>query len=173
VFQLVPELDAGDVFGHLTQSIGARETSGHLLDSLALSGAELLVRVVDAIADGSARAIPQVGDVTLAPKLTIDDGHIDFTAHASTVDSLIRGVTPEPGAFTMIDGQRVKVLEAVIARDTAALAPGTIALQDGRVLAGTATDPMELLVVQPAGKTAMTAADWWRGRPSGESAVAS
>jgi methionyl-tRNA formyltransferase len=173
VFQLVPELDAGDVFGHLTQSIGARETSGHLLDSLALSGAELLVRVVDAIADGSARAIPQVGDVTLAPKLTIDDGHIDFTAHASTVDSLIRGVTPEPGAFTMIDGQRVKVLEAVIARDTAALAPGTIALQDGRVLAGTATDPMKLLVVQPAGKTAMTAADWWRGRPSGESAVAS
>jgi methionyl-tRNA formyltransferase len=167
VFQLVPELDAGDVFGHLTQSIGARETSGHLLDSLALSGAELLVRVVDTIADGAARAIPQAGDVTLAPKLTIDDGHIDFTAHASTVDSLIRGVTPEPGAFTMIDGQRIKVIEAVLSRDTAALAPGAVALQDRRVLVGTATDPIELLVVQPAGKMAMKAADWWRGRPSG------
>jgi methionyl-tRNA formyltransferase len=56
VFQLVPELDAGDIFGQLTQSIGALETAGHLLESLSESGAELLVRVVEAIADGTARA---------------------------------------------------------------------------------------------------------------------
>jgi methionyl-tRNA formyltransferase len=166
VFQLVPELDAGDVFGALTQPIGALETSGHLLESLADAGAELLVRVVDNLADGSARAQPQAGDVTLAPKLTLEDGHLDWTANAHTVANQVRGVTPEPGAFTTVDGMRVKVLAAVIARDAPRLAPGALVLDGRRLLVGTATDPLELLEVQPAGKKAMSAADWWRGRPA-------
>lgn len=172
VFQLVPELDAGALFGHATQAIGAHETSGHLLDSLAVSGAELLVRVVDAIADGTARAESQVGDVTLAPKLALADAQIDFTQHASTVLNQIRGVTPEPGAFTTIDGQRIKVLEAVIARDDAPIEPGRLSLVGGRVLAGSTGTPVELLTVQPSGKKPMPAADWWRGRAAGAGTVA-
>jgi methionyl-tRNA formyltransferase len=172
VFQLVPELDAGDVFGALTQPIGALETSGHLLESLADAGAELLVRVVDNLADGTARARPQEGDVTLAPKLTLEDGRLDWTANAHTVANQVRGVTPEPGAFTTVDGTRVKVLAAVIARDAPRLAPGALALDGRRLLAGTATDPLELLEVQPAGKKAMSAADWWRGRPADAGRVA-
>ncbi len=171
VFQLVPELDAGDVFGQLTQPIGVHETAGHLLESLSYSGAELLVRVVDAIADGTARAVAQSGDVTIAPKLTLEDGRIDWTARASTVLDLIRGVTPEPGAFTTIDGQRFKVLDAVIAHDRPVLAPGVIT-GGVRVLVGTASDPIELLSVQPAGKRPMPAPDWWRGRPAGSPRVA-
>ncbi len=171
VFQLVPELDAGDVFGQLTQSIGAHETAGHLLESLAYSGAELLVRVVDAIADGTARAVAQAGDVTVAPKLTLEDGRIDWTQHAVAVLDLVRGVTPEPGAFTIVDGQRLKVLDAVIARDEPALDPGVIA-GGHRVLVGTAGDPIELLEVHPAGRRPMRAADWWRGRPAGSTTVA-
>jgi methionyl-tRNA formyltransferase len=172
VFQLVPELDAGDVFGALTQPIGALETSGHLLDSLADAGAELLVRVVDNLADGTARARPQEGDVTLAPKLTLEDGRLDWTANAHTVANQVRGVTPEPGAFTTVDGTRIKVLAAVIARDAPRLAPGALALDGRRLLAGTATDPLELLEVQPAGRKAMSAADWWRGRPADSGRVA-
>jgi methionyl-tRNA formyltransferase len=166
VFQLVPELDAGAVFGQLTQAIGERETAGQLLDSLASSGAELLVRVVDAIADGTARAEPQAGDVTLAPKLDLSDAHVDFTGHATTVADRIRGVTPEPGAFTTVDDSRLKILGAAIARGEARLEPGRLAIVGGRVLVGTASDPVELLSVQPAGKRAMSAADWWRGRPA-------
>ncbi|MET3768060.1 methionyl-tRNA formyltransferase [Marisediminicola sp. UYEF4] len=166
VFQLVPELDAGDIYGQFTQPIGGNETAGHLLDSLAAGGAELLVRVIDAIADGSARGEPQAGDVTRAPKLTLEDGRIDWTAHASTVHDLIRGVTPEPGASTTIDGARLKVLDAAIARDAARIAPGQLRLDGRRVLAGTASDAIELVTVQPAGKNAMAAADWWRGRPA-------
>ena len=166
VFQLVPELDAGEIYGQFTQPIGGNETAGHLLDSLAHGGAELLVRVIDAIADGSARGEPQAGDVTLAPKLTLEDGRIDWTAHASTVHDLIRGVTPEPGAFTTLDGARLKVLDAAIARGGPRLAPGQLALDGRRLLAGTASDPIELVRVQPAGKNAMAAADWWRGRPA-------
>ncbi len=166
VFQLVPELDAGDIYGQFTQPIGGNETAGHLLDSLAAGGAELLVRVIDAIADGTARGEAQSGDVTRAPKLTLEDGRIDWTGHASTVHDLIRGVTPEPGAFTTLDGARLKVLDAAIARDAARIAPGHLRLDGRRLLAGTASDAIELVTLQPAGKNAMAAADWWRGRPA-------
>ena len=166
VFQLVPELDAGDLFGQFTQAIGADETAGHLLDSLAVSGAKLLVRVVEAIADGIARAEPQRGDVTLAPKLGLPDARLDFGQRASTVLDRLRGVTPEPGAFTRVDEVRVKILEAAIVRDGLRLTAGQLELRDGRVLVGTASDPIELLSVHPAGKKSMQAADWWRGRPA-------
>lgn len=172
VFQLVPELDAGDVFGQLTQPIGAHETAGHLLDSLASSGAELLLRVIDALADGTARAVRQHGDVTLAPKLHLADGRIDWTEPAATVLNRIRGVTPEPGAFTTLDGLRFKVLDSRIARGESRLTPGHLALSGNRLLAGTGSEPLELLSVQPAGKKSMRAADWWRGRAVGASLVA-
>jgi len=164
VFQLVPELDAGDIFGRMTAPIGAHQTAGNLLDSLAVSGAELLLRVVDALADGTARAEAQQGDVTLAPKLTLEDGRIDWTLPAEAVHALIRGVTPEPGAFTTVDESRVKVLDAVIARDVPPLAPGVFAQEGRAVLVGTGSQPIELLRVHPAGRNAMDAGSWWRGR---------
>ncbi len=164
VFQLVPELDAGDVFGRMTEPIGAHQTAGRLLESLAESGAGLLLRVVDALADGSARAEAQVGDVTLAPKLTLDDGRIDWSASAQAVHDLIRGVTPEPGAFTTVDGARLKVLEAAVARDVPRVPPGEFQFVGKKVLVGTSTDPLELITVHPAGRKAMDAGSWWRGR---------
>ena len=172
VFQLVPELDAGDMFGQFTQAIGANETAGHLLDSLSVGGAELLVRVVNSLADGVARAEPQRGDVTLAPKLDLPDAQLDFAQHASTVQNRVRGVTPEPGAFTRVDDTRIKILEAVIAQHEPRLAAGQLELRDGRVVVGTASDPIELVSVQPAGKKAMKAADWWRGRPANAGTLA-
>ncbi len=172
VFQLVPELDAGDLYGHLTQAIGAHETAGELLDSLALAGAELLVRVVDAMADGTARAEVQGGDITLAPKLELEDGRIDWTGHAASVYNRIRGVTPEPGAFTVFDDARIKIVEARIAGEEAGLQPGRFEFRGGRLLVGTASEPLELIVVHPAGKRSMNAADWWRGRQVAGSTVA-
>ena len=171
VFQLVPELDAGDVFGQFTQTVGAHQTAGHLLDQLAVSGADLLAAVVDAIATGDARAEPQTGDVTLAPKLTLADGRVDFTRPAHDVVNLVRGVTPEPGAFTTLDGARLKILDAVIARDAPRPAPGTLAQEGKLILVGTATDPVQLLTVHPAGRKAMNAGDWWRGRAADAATV--
>jgi methionyl-tRNA formyltransferase len=164
VFQLVEQLDAGDVYGRFTQAIGSQETAGHLLSSLADGGAELLLRVVDALASGDARAEPQMGDVTLAPKLSLEDGRLDLAAPARAVASQVRGVTPEPGAFTEIDGVRVKILDAVIAHGAPRMAAGVLGEWDARPVIGTGTDPLELIRVHPAGKKAMAAADWWRGR---------
>ncbi|MEO5920053.1 MAG: methionyl-tRNA formyltransferase [Pseudolysinimonas sp.] len=171
VFQLVPELDAGDVFASESRPIGRNQTAGHLLDSLAASGAAVLARVVDDLAAGSARAVPQQGEATLAAKLTLDDGRLDWAQDAAVVDARIRGVTPEPGAFTTIDGERFKVHAASIAHDAPGVEPGAIIERGGRVFIGTASAPIELIDVQPAGKRAMPAADWWRGR-DGSSVVA-
>ena len=173
VFQLVPELDAGDVYATLEHPIGAHETAGHLLEALAVSGAALLTGVIDTLADGSARATPQSGEPTSAPKLVLDDGRLDWTSPAERVDDRFRGTTPEPGAFTELGGERIKVLDAAVARDVPALAPGRVELRAGRLLVGTATDPIELVTVHPAGKRAMPAAAWWRGRPADAQVVAS
>ncbi|MFO7690636.1 MAG: methionyl-tRNA formyltransferase [Cryobacterium sp.] len=169
VFQLVPELDAGAVFGQIRHRIDADDTSGSLLETLSHSGADLLLRVIEELSAGTAQALPQTGAVTLAPKLTLDDARIDWTRPATVVYSRVRGVTPEPGAFTSIDGARLKIhrLAPVNRRadDDAlpALAAGTITEHDRKVLVGTGTEPLELLSVQPAGKTTMRAIDWWRG----------
>ena len=164
VFQLVPELDAGEIYGRMTETIGAQQTAGNLLESLADSGAELLLRVVNALADGSARGESQAGDITLAPKMHLADGDIDWAQPATTVHGVIRGVTPEPGAFTTIDGARVKVLDVAVARHAIRLEPGVIDMVGAMVLIGTGTDPLELVTVHPAGRKSMDAASWWRGR---------
>ena len=164
VFRLVPELDAGDVFAMRARPVGD-DTAGELLEALAHDGADLLAEVVDGIADGSATPTPQAGEPTFAPKLGIDDARLDWAAPADVVRSRFRGVTPEPGAWTTVDDQRVKVLDlgTADAADAAMLAPGALELVGRRLLIGTGTSPLELARVQPAGRTAMSAADWWRG----------
>lgn len=163
VFRLVPELDAGDVFATLERRIGAHETAGRVLDDLAVIGAKLLVRTIDELADGVATARVQQGEPTFAPKLTIEDARLDWSQPAASLHNRIRGVTPEPGAFTMIDDARLKIHAAAIAHDLAPLPVGEIRASGRRVTVGTATVPLELLEVQPAGKRAMSAIDWWRG----------
>lgn len=163
VFRLVPELDAGDVFAMRSRPIDAEDTAGALLDALAADGASLVADVVDGIADGTATATPQDGEPTFAPKLGIEDARLDWTAPAEVVRDRFRGVTPEPGAWTTVDDQRVKVLDLGRATDAAPLPPGRLELAGRRLLVGTGTDALELRCVQPAGRTAMAAADWWRG----------
>ena len=174
VFQLVPELDAGAVFAERPQAVPDDATAGELLAVLADTGADLLAEVVDAIAAGTAVARPQTGESTYASKLGDDDGRVRWSEPADAVLGRIRGVTPEPGAHTMIDGARLKVLAVRRAgADAPALPPGRLALHGKDVIAGTGTDPVILETVQPAGKGAMRAADWWRGLRSSDPVVGS
>lgn len=164
VFQLVAELDAGDVFADVAYRPAPDATAGDVLEALAEAGAELLAHVVDGIAAGTVVSHPQQGEPTYAAKLGDDDGRIRWTEPQVAVLGRIRGVTPEPGAHTTIDGARLKVLGArPAAMDAAPLAPGAVALVGREVLVGTATAPVALDRVQPAGKAAMAAGDWWRG----------
>ncbi len=162
VFQLVAALDAGDVFAEERYEVPAGATSATVLDDLAEIGAPLLAGVVDGIADGSAVATPQQGEPTLAPKLTLDDGALDLTRDAETLLHQIAGVTPEPGAHTTFDGARFKVLRAAPS-DAPPLPAGRVAASGKDVVVGTGTTPLRLDTVQPSGKGAMNASDWFRG----------
>ncbi|KTS69930.1 methionyl-tRNA formyltransferase [Microbacterium testaceum] len=167
VFQLVAALDAGDVFAEERYEIPADATAAEVLDDLAGIGAPLLARVVDTIADGTAVSTPQQGEPTLAPKLTLDDGALDFTQDADVLLHRIAGVTPEPGAHTTLDGARFKVLRAV-STDDPPLPPGRVTASGKDVIVGTGSRPLRLVTVQPAGKGAMAAGDWFRGLRASE-----
>ena len=163
VFQLVPALDAGDVHVARTFPIPDDATADAVLASLAEDGAELTAEAVAAIAGGTARPEPQQGEATHAAKLGLADGLLDWTEPAGAVFARYRGVTSEPGAHTTIDGAALKVRELARAGDVEALPPGELHAVQSGVLVGTATDPLLLVQVQPAGKPAMAAADWFRG----------
>ena len=165
VFQLVPALDAGDVFAEHTYPVPETATAGDVLAALAIDGADLLAEVVDTIAAGTATAVPQSGEPTLAPKLGDDDGRVRWNESRDAILSRIRGVTPEPGAHTTIDGGRVKILAAGPApADAPRLDPGEPVMLERRLIVGSAGEPVVLERVQPAGKSPMSATDWWRGR---------
>lgn len=163
-FRIVKELDAGPVYGVVTEAIRPDDTSGDLLARLAVSGAELLLATLDGVEDGAVEARPQPEDgVSYAPKITVEDARVDWSAPAFRVDRLIRACTPVPGAWTEFRGGRVKLGPVRPAPDAAALAPGVLAATKDAVLVGTATHPVLLGEVRPQGKRAMTAAEWARG----------
>lgn len=157
-FRLEAGLDTGPVFGVTTEDVRPTDTSGDLLERLAVAGAGLLVATLDGIEEGALEPRPQPADgVSLAPKITVADARVDWTAPALHVDRRIRACTPAPGAWTTFRDKRVK-LGPVTPTDRT-LAPGEV--RDG--LVGTATTAVRLGGVRPEGKGAMAAADWLRG----------
>ncbi|MCU7728957.1 methionyl-tRNA formyltransferase [Actinoplanes sp. KI2] len=164
VFELEAGLDTGPVYGTLTEEIRPTDTSGDLLDRLAVSGAGLLVAVLDAIQAGTAKAHPQPGfDVTLAPKITVEDANVRWNDPAFAVDRRVRACTPAPGAWTIFRGERVKLGPVRPIANGPSLTAGAIQVERTQVLVGTATTPVALGEVRPAGKKAMPATDWARG----------
>lgn len=162
-FRIVPELDAGPVFGTVTEKIAPTDTAGDLLDRLSRSGAALLTSTMDGIEEGTLSAVPQPEDgVSYAPKVTVEDAHVSFTDPAVAVDRHVRSVTPEPGAWALLRGERLK-LGPVTPVEGQALAPGELLVERKRVLVGTATAPVRLSEVQAQGKKRLAAPDWARG----------
>ena len=170
-FLLEEGLDTGPVFGTLTESVGPEDTAGELLERLSRSGAVLLAQTLSAIEAGKAAPQPQSGEVSLAPKLTLEDGHLNWNHPALAIGRQARGVTPEPGAWTVLDGQRVKLEPVRLRPDVTHLSPGALSLDGKSVLVGTGSHAVELTRIQPAGKKMMAAADWARGMASLESVV--
>jgi methionyl-tRNA formyltransferase len=161
-FRIVKALDAGPTFGTMTETIRPTDTAGALLARLAEGGAGLLVATLDGIADGSLEARPQPeDDVSLAPKVAVDDARVDWTQPASAIDRQVRACTPAPGAWTTYAGQRLK-LGPLLPAD-GQLPPGEVVAGKSAVVVGTGTAALRLGEVQAVGKRPMAAADWARG----------
>jgi methionyl-tRNA formyltransferase len=165
-FLLVRELDAGPTFGVLTEPIQPADTAGSLLERLAVAGAGLLVTTLDMIESGELEARPQPADgISLAPKVTTADAEVDWKVAGPAVSRLVRACTPAPGAWTRLDGARLKLGPVTLVSPDQGAVPGpgeVQVLRDG-VLVGTGTQPVRLGDVQADGKRRMPAADWARG----------
>jgi methionyl-tRNA formyltransferase len=161
-FLIEEGLDTGPVFGVTTDTIRPDDTAGSLLQRLAVAGAGLLTATLDALDDHEIAPREQPADgVSVAAKLTSDDARIDFAAPAHNIDRRIRACTPAPGAWTTWRGQRLKLGPVRLGEGTG-LAPGQVRV-GADVLVGTASAPVVLSSVQPAGRTSMAAIDWARG----------
>ncbi|MFC4504576.1 MULTISPECIES: methionyl-tRNA formyltransferase [Streptomyces] len=171
-FLIEEGLDSGPVYGTVTEEIRPADTSGDLLTRLAFAGAGLLAATMDGVEDGTLKAVPQPGDgITLAPKISVEDAHVDWAAPALRVDRVVRGCTPAPGAWTVFRGERLKLVQVqpVPGRDD--LAPGVLQVGKNNVYVGSGSYAVELLWVQAQGKKPMRAADWARGVRIGDGEI--
>jgi len=137
--------------------IGAEETTGELHDRLSALGAELIVEALDRIETLTPIPQPETG-VTYAAKIDKAEARVDWTADAADIDRQIRGLSPFPGAWTLVDGRRVKLLNA---RPVAGEGPPGTVLDGATVACGRGA--VAITRVQPEGKAAMSAEDWLRG----------
>jgi methionyl-tRNA formyltransferase len=156
VMELEEGLDTGPVYACERVSIGDAETAGELHGRLVAVGTDLLLRVVPEV--GTREPMPQVGDPTYAEKLTVEEFHLDPARSASDLARIVRAGNPKPGAWTIVDGHRLKVLRAH-AEDGAA-DPGSI---DSDARLATREGLLVLDEVQPEGRAARDGAAWRRG----------
>lgn len=164
VFRLVEKMDAGPIASRRTFAVEPHETAQELLTRLSLAAADQASLVVDSIQTGKLGVTEQSGQATFAPKIDQSEAEFRPAESAQVNFNRFRGVTAEPG-FWFLDGeQRVKVLEAAL--NELGVGAGSIDVVRGDVLLGCETGSLVLRVVQPAGKSAMSAIDWMRGRRS-------
>jgi methionyl-tRNA formyltransferase len=161
-------MDAGDIIAQQRVAIAPDDTGGTLHDRLAAAGAELLAQTVAAIRAGRAARTPQdESRVTYAPKLTKEDGRIDWTAAAERIHNRVRGFQPWPGSFCTAPGKDGKPGTLRVRRTRAepgAGEPGLVldAGADGPLVAAGA-GAVRLLEVQPEGGRAMPGGAYLRG----------
>ncbi len=165
--QMEATLDTGPTFLVAREPIRGDDTVSSLEPRLAALGGPLLVETLDRLEAGTLAATPQGEDgMTLAPPVTREMGYLDPVAEdAAALARRVRGLSPRPGAFLMVGGQTLKVLEARPAdAEGETGAPGIVAaLTKAGVAVATANGTLLLTRVQPENKAPMNAADWARG----------
>lgn len=173
-FFLKHEIDTGDIISQEAITIGDDECAGSVHDRLMALGARLTLKTVDDIVAGTVTPLPQDAiagrEVSAAPKIFKDTCRIDWSAKATDVHNLVRGLSPYPAAWTTLtddekDGATdVKIIRtAVSRRDGANSEPGRIGTDGRTMTVDCGNGSIEILELQPAGKKRMTAAEWLRG----------
>ncbi len=166
VMRMTEGLDEGPVLASETLRIDALETAGTLHDRLAATGAELLVRTMAAVEGGTATATPQAEDgVTYAKKIRPKEARLSWTKPAAELDRKIRGLSPFPGAWFEVAGDRGPVrVKALLSRlEEGEGEPGQ-ALDDALLIA-CGEGAVRLLRVQREGKGPQEAEVFLRGFP--------
>lgn len=164
LFKIDNGLDTGDILGTVSTKIQPSENSAELLNRLSNLGVSLLLEQLPRIESGLGSLSPQKTEgVSLAPKVSRSEAELDFKKSAIELENLTRGTNPEPGAWLALGKLgELKVFNAR-AQSTSTLNAGEFRLVSGMVLVGSSVGALELIEVQPSGKTRMNAKDWFRG----------
>jgi methionyl-tRNA formyltransferase len=167
IMRVVAELDAGPMIATVTRPVSSDETSVEVERDLAESGAAALVDVVDRLSHGPVEEIPQEHErASYAPKLEKRESPIDWSLSARVIHNRVRGLQPWPMASTTIEGLRCLIHRSAVTERVTDARPGTIVQAGGDDLAIAAGDGsvLQLLVIQPDGRRAMTVREFLSGR---------
>jgi len=165
-------LDTGDMLLRSEYPISASATTGEVHDGLARLGAELLLKTLEGLAQGTLTPVPQPQEFTYAPLLKREHEKLDWTWDVTTIYNRIRGMNPWPGAFTTFRDEQVKVWKSRISGKRISEYSGQgyaagqiLALSEyGLLVAAGSGGILEIIEIQPAGKKKMTAQDFFNGR---------
>jgi methionyl-tRNA formyltransferase len=158
-------MDSGDILTQEQTPIGKTETYGELHDRLAAQGATLLVKTIDRIVAGNAQRQKQDSSrATFAPRLNRETGRIRWRNPACDIVNLIRGLSPSPAAYTLLEGQDLKIFTAAARPGSPQEPPGSVAAATAEGLPVAASGGYVVLKeVQMAGKKRMPVSDFLRG----------
>ncbi|GIV35113.1 MAG: methionyl-tRNA formyltransferase [Chitinophagales bacterium] len=164
-FFIEKEIDTGRIIFQQRMSIGEEETAGELHDRMKIAGAGLVLKTVQAIERGEAPAVPQDPALAIhqAPKLTREMCRIEWTRSANTVFNHIRGLSPYPGAWTLLDGKIFKILRAQKQHVAHAHPPGLFLFQDHELRVAVPDGYILPLEVQLEGKKRLPVGEFLKG----------
>jgi len=172
VIRLADRMDAGAILAQSYLNIGPAETTGELHDRLALDGVALVERVLDELAAGTARELPQdESRATQAPKLSRQMSRLDWSHDAQTLARQIRALSPWPGCrVRLLDAAGNELAALTLLRATAVRGEGPRwcggeICSDGAVCCGDGQGAVEIMELQPSGGRPMPLADFRRGNP--------
>jgi len=166
-FWMEERLDAGDIILQERADIPEDITAGELQERLALLGADLLLKTLELVREGRAPRIPQEENrATYAPPLTPEDERIDWHRSAWEIHNQIRALSPQPGAYAIRQGRRLKIFKSQLWEEGKRGCPGEVLKEtpEGFVVQA-GSGQLLILEVQPEGKKRMRAKDYTRGHP--------
>lgn len=156
-------LDTGPMLIKKEVTINDNDTALSLGKRLSQVGAEILIPTLEGLEKGTIKPEPQGGEATFAPPLEKDDGLIQWSSTAQDISYLIRGLSPRPGAYTFLNGKRVKIIMSQAVEGKAQ--PGHVySMTKKELLVGTGSGLLSLLELQPQGKPSMPISAFLQGR---------
>ena len=162
-FKIDEGLDTGPIVSSLPVQIEPNETADDLLMRMSHLGATVIAEALPMLRAGFAKLSDQVGEPSFAAKIVRSEGRLSFQESNILTYARYRAVTCEPGAWSTINSQQVKLLVIRFTNEELGLEPGTIVSSGGKILVQCGAGMLELVQVQPAGKSSMAAGDWFRG----------
>lgn len=160
VFKLEEGLDTGPIYSTINYALDSKSRSGQVLNHLAILSIKPVNEALKMIEDGQRPTVQSGDGVTLAPKILKSEGRIDWSQDSKEIEARIRAFHPWPGAYTLINGKRIGVIEGQV-RDNKGVAGKIISLEPLIVASGSSS--LEILRVKPENKKEMSSGEWLRG----------